>query len=125
MQAVSVPDTLGLRLAVAIGQRNVDDGRGHELVLAIGLRLSILHALLVEDASKIRDRLGIDRGRRRMILGTCTVALPASGKLMSGKIAGRSELARARRCALARARTPGAVAATRRRFYMVFNGAGR
>jgi hypothetical protein len=56
--------TLGLRLVVANGQRNVDDARGHELVLAIGLRLSILHALLVEDAPKIRDRLGIDSGRR-------------------------------------------------------------
>jgi hypothetical protein len=42
--------TVGLRLCGRTGQRNVDDAWGHELVLAIGLRLSILHALLVEES---------------------------------------------------------------------------
>jgi hypothetical protein len=48
------------------------------LVLAIGLRLSILHALLVEDARKPQDGVGIDgrrcRSRGCRIFGTfCSV----------------------------------------------------
>jgi hypothetical protein len=63
MQAESVTNALSLRLAVATGQRNVDDGRGHQLALAVGLRLSVLNALVVKNAREVCNRLGVDGGR--------------------------------------------------------------